>query len=108
MRTIDVTGGFSGSAVVDLSDTLASLTEATIRTALVVEGGSRPPAGSPSWTNPDVDPGSRRATISTLVDGAVAPGRYNLAIEIVQDGRYETMWAADQKRRNRRAVIEVL
>jgi hypothetical protein len=107
VRSITVTGGYSAVATVDLADELGTLNEATIRTALVAEGGVAPVVGSPLWQDPSSEGGAKGRALGHLVDVTVAPGRYNLPIEIVQDGRYEVIWAMDAKRKTRRAVIEV-
>lgn len=108
MRTITVAGGHSGSAEVDLTDRLETLDDVTIRTALVAEGGSAPATSAPAWKVPGSTGGKKRRLIEAIIDETVAPGRYNLAVQVVQDGRYETVWVLDQTRRNRRAIVEVI
>lgn len=107
-RTITVTGGFTGSAVVDLTDSLKQLATATFRLALVPVGADDPPpVDSPTWVTATGTQTTGSATMAIPVDGTTALGSYNLAYDVVQDGRHEANWAMDRTNRTRRALVVV-
>ena len=108
-RTITVTGGFSGSVVIDLTDSTKQLAFATFRAVLVpaVEDDP-PPIDSPTWEVATANPQtSSSATLSIPVDGTTATGHYNVAVDIVADGRHEAVWVADKKNPDARALVIV-
>lgn len=108
MRTITVTGGFSGTAVVDLVDSLAALAGSVFKYALVPQGTDDPPVvGHADWKDPTGTPTAKRATLGALVDDDYPEGYYNLAIDVVKDGRHEVVWATDRPGSTRRALISV-
>ena len=109
MRTIHITGGFSGTAVLDLSDTRAELVGATFKACLQPEGTATPPAvGHASWLIPTVDTQSDAdAVIAHLVDNTTAAGHYNLALDVFVGGRHELVWARDADNPERRALVHV-
>lgn len=105
-RTITVTGGFSGSAVVDLTDNLKQLSFATFAMALAPVGAANPPAvGNAAWKSIPAVPTASAATLPLLVDDAVTPGTYQLAVDVQQDGRHEIAWVKD--RQGKRALVVV-
>jgi hypothetical protein len=109
VRTIYVTGGFSGNAVVDLADSEASLVGATFKACLRPEGTETPPAvGNAAWLTPVVtDQTDPAAVITQLVDNTITPGFYNLAVDVIEGGRHEVVWAKDADNTDRRALIQV-
>ena len=107
-RTITVTGGFSGSAVIDLTDSLKQLATATFRLALVPVGSDDPPpVDSPTWVVATGTQTTGTATMAIPVDGTQALGQYNLAYDVITDGRHEANWAMDRSVRGRRALVVV-
>jgi hypothetical protein len=108
-RTITVTGGFSGAVTCDVVDSLKQLLTATFNLCLVPVGNDDPPpVGTGTWgpaTATNHTAGS--VTLSRLIDGTTATGNYNLAYDVVRDGRHETEWAMDRTNRSRRALVVV-
>lgn len=108
-RTITVTGGFSGSVVVDVADSLKTLEGATFRLALTSVGQDDPPPyDSPTWlaaTATGLTAGA--VTVSRVVDSATPTGYYNLALDIVEGGNHEVEWVTDRTNRRRRALVNV-
>lgn len=108
-RTITVTGGFSGTATVDLTDALKNLDDASFRLALTPVGQDDPPAiNDEAWSAATV--ASRTAgsvALSLTVDDSTDLGYYNLAYDVVLDGRHEVAWAMDRTDRRRRALVVV-
>lgn len=108
MRTITVTGGFSGSATVDLVDSLKQLTFATFKMALVPVGRDDPPAvGDATWKDAAAVQSADKATVSLPVDTNQAVGNYNLAVDVILDGRHEAVWATDLGSSSQRALVVV-
>ena len=107
-RTITVTGGFSGSVVVDLTDSLQQLATSTFRLALCPVGQDDPPVvDSPTWKTATGSQAAGAASVSALIDGTTAVGHYNIAYDIVTDGRHEAGWALDRSFKRRRALVVV-
>lgn len=105
-RTVTVTGGFSGAAVLDLTDSEKQLADSTFTVALTDVGAALPPAvGDASWVAASVTPTAGNAVVSILVDDDVEPGSYNAVVDVQRDGRHEVVWALD--RRGRRALVVV-
>lgn len=108
-RTITVTGGFSGAATVDLTDSLKNLDDASFRLALTPVGDDDPPAiDDDAWAAAEV--ASRTAgsvALSLVVDDSTDLGYYNLAYDVVLDGRHEAAWVMDKSNRRRRALVVV-
>lgn len=104
-----MTGGFSGAAVVDLTDTQAGLDGATFRAALVPEGQDPPAVDATGvWVAMGAaSPVAAAATLTRVVDDATDPGHYHLAIDIVADGNHELVWAVDADDETRRALVYV-
>ena len=107
-RTIVVSGGFSGSVVVDLQDGLRNLEGAQYRLALVPSGQGTPPdAASLLWRDAEVLGGSDgTATLTVPVDSTTPVGTYNLALDVVANGRHEVVWVTGRMVR-RRATVAV-
>ena len=107
-RTIVVTGGFSGAVVVDLQDSLRELEDSTFRLALVPVGQSNPPdRSSMLWRDAQVIGATdERASISTSVDSDTSLGTYNLAVDVVTNGKHEAVWVKG-KLVQRRALVSV-
>lgn len=110
MRTIQVTGGFSGPAVLDLADDLAQLTGATFKAALVAEGTAQAPASNAAaWSTPTSSGLTDAAVVLTrLVDNTTSPGHYNVAVDVIAGGRHEVVWAMDADNPDQRALLKVL
>ena len=105
-RTVTVTGGFSGSAVIDLTDSLGQLVDSTFAVALTDVGAVvPPPVGDAAWSVVGATPTDKAATFALTVENTVAPGTYHAAIDVRKDGRHEIVWATD--RRGRRALLVV-
>lgn len=109
MRTIHTSGGFAGTAVLDLADSRAELDGATYKVALVAEGAATPPAvGHASWQTPTVTTATAAAAVlAQLVDDTTDPGHYNVAVDVIDSGRHELAWAMDATDRTRRALLRV-
>lgn len=105
-----MTGGFTGTAVLDLADTHAQLEGATFKACLRPDGTETPPAvGHALWQTPTVPTqGNAAAVIAQLVDTTTLPGYYNLALDILVEGRHELVWASDPDEPGRRALIRVI
>ena len=105
-RTVTVTGGFSGSAVIDLTDSLGQLSFATFAVALTDVGAILPPeVGHASWSAISAVPAAGTVTLPVLVSDLTPPGSYNVAVDVMQDGRHEIAWVKD--RRGHRALVVV-
>jgi hypothetical protein len=109
MRTIHVSGGFTGTAVLDLADSRAELDGATFKACLRPEGtATPPPVDDVLWLTPTVDSqDDAGAVIAKMVDNATPAGYYNLALDILVEGRHETVWAVDPEDTDRRALIRI-
>ena len=107
MRTITVTGGFSGTATVDLVDSLNQLGSATFKMALALAGQDDPPAvGHVSWMDAVVSTQTAgAATLSLAVDETYPTGSYNVAVDVILDGRHEAIWATDRRSQARSLVV---
>jgi len=108
-RTITVTGGFSGSVVVDLTDTTKQLAYATFKMVLCpIADDDPPPVDTPTWKTATAAPQTASsATLSLPIDGTTAVGQYNIAVDIVADGRHEAVWVADKSNPDARALVIV-
>ena len=107
-RTITVTGGFSGSVVLDLTDSLKQLDDATFRIALTDVGqDDPPPVDSPTWQTAGATQTAGAATVSIPIDGTTPLGAYNAALDVVRDGQHEVVWALDRSGSNRRALVVI-
>ena len=105
-RTVTVTGGFSGAAVIDVSDSQKQLADSTFAVALTDVGAELPPVvGSGAWVVAPTTPSAAAAVVSIVVDDDTEPGNYNAAVDVQRDGRHEVVWALD--RRGRRALVVV-
>lgn len=105
-RTVTVTGGFSGAAVVDVTDSQSQLLDSTFAVALTDVGAAvPPPVGHADWTAAVVTPTAGSATVAITVEDDTPPGIYNAAIDVQRDGRHEIVWATD--RRGHRALVLV-
>lgn len=102
MKTITVTGGFSGTAVADLTDSLNELGSATVRAALVEPDGVAPAVGDSAWVAVLGSGGERALEVTDEID----PGVYNLAFDVETDGDHELVWATE--RNGRRALVRVV
>jgi len=109
MRVITVTGGFSGSVVVDLADSLRQLVGVTFRLGLAPVGqDDPPPVDSPTWSAATADPQTAAAaTVSLVVDGTTATGHYNLAVDVIDGADHEVAWVMDSRNRRLRALVAV-
>lgn len=109
MRVITVTGGFSGTAVVDLTDSLKGLDGASYKLALTPAGqDDPPPVGSASWFDGvDATGDTGKATVGLPVGNATPVGYYNLALDVVLGGRHEAVWVMDRRNRRSRALVYV-
>ena len=107
MRTITVTGGFSGTATVDLVDSLQQLATATFKMALAPAGQDDPPiAADAAWKNAVVtNQTAGAATVSLAVDDTQPVGSYHVAVDVILDGRHEAIWATDRRSRARSLVV---
>lgn len=108
-RTITVTGGFSGSVVVDLADSTKQLAYATFNMVLCPVGDDDPPPiGTPTWKTATASPqAAAAATLSMPIDGTTATGQYNIAVDIIADGRHEAVWVADRSNPDARALVVI-
>lgn len=108
-RTITVTGGFSGSAVVDVTDSLKQLADSTFRMALCPVGQDDPPSvSSIEWESATAtNQTASTATVSIPVDDTTPVGHYNMALDVVADGRHEAAWVADRRNPAQRALVIV-
>lgn len=108
MRTVQVTGGYAGTVVGDLTDARAGLDGSTFRAALVAEGGTAPAVGSPSWVPLTVDEAAGSAVLELLVTATTAPGHYWLVVDVVSGAQHELVWALDEHDSRLRALVYVL
>ena len=107
-QTITVTGGFGGAVTVDLADSLKQLGSASFLLALVPVGQEDPPAvGAAEWKVAEADSTDRAAEVSSWVDSTQATGYYNVAADVVSDGKHQVVWVADRRDRRRRALVVV-
>jgi hypothetical protein len=105
MRTITVTGGFTGALVFDLRDGLRSLGDAEFRVALAPVGQDDPPPfDTPTWMEATATQTAGSAVVTAVIDSSAAVGYYYAALDIVQDGRHEVAWATDRGTRRRSLV----
>lgn len=107
-RTITVSGGFSGTVVFDLADTLKQLQGSTFSVALTEVGADDPPpVADASWSAATAVVSSGTATVSLVVDDETPTGQYNAVLDVQRDGRHEAVWAMDRRDRRRRALVIV-
>lgn len=108
-RVITVTGGFSGMAVVDLTDTLKGLNGAAFKLALAPAGqDDPPPVDDPAWVDGvGSAPAAGSATVGLPVDDQTEVGYYNVALDVVAGNRHEAVWVMDKRNRRSRALVYV-
>lgn len=108
-RVITVTGGFTGTAVVDLTDSLKGLSGAAFKMALAPVGQDDPPdVNDPAWVDGlGGTPGADKATVGIPVDDNTPVGYYNVALDVVAGGRHEVVWVMDRRNRRSRALVYV-
>lgn len=107
-RTITVTGGFSGSVTVDLTDSLGQLADASLKIALTPVGQDDPPAvGNAAWKTASGTQSASRATVSAVVDASQPVGDYNIAYDVEAGGQHEGGWVMDRRNPRARALVVV-
>lgn len=85
MLDVPLSGGFNYPLVTDLEDTLAGLEDATVKGALVLEGGTWPPANDAAWLPCTVDATPTAAVVSQVIPAGHDLGHFHWWLW-VQDG----------------------
>lgn len=108
-RVIWVTGGFSGAATADVTDSLKQLGGCSFAMALTPVGQDDPPAiGSLAWVSVTPESASSsNAVVSLRVDSTQPVGFYNLVLDVIKDGQHQAEWVMDRRRPSRRALVVV-
>lgn len=83
MLDVPLAGGFNYPLATDLEDTLGTLEGATVKGALVAEGGTWPPADDAAWLACTVDATAGQAVVSQVIPSGHALGHFHWWLWVV-------------------------